>query len=125
MAGRLMVHALKLAAGYDDISIVARGMEQMLNTPGELVLHRLIGSYCPPDRVISGTTATYDLCTDYLGRNEPAPVFGDYVATRPSKAHSEQYLLSSGASGVNCRWRLLGVTILASPLRARGLRYPT
>lgn len=25
MAGRLMVHALKLAAGYDDISIVARG----------------------------------------------------------------------------------------------------
>ncbi len=33
MAGRLMVHALKLAAGYDDISVVARGMEQMLNTP--------------------------------------------------------------------------------------------
>ena len=30
MAGRLMVHALKLAAGYDDISVVARGMEQML-----------------------------------------------------------------------------------------------
>ena len=34
MAGRLMVHALKLAAGYDDISVVAKGMEQMLNTPG-------------------------------------------------------------------------------------------
>lgn len=33
MAGRLMVHALKLAAGYDDISVVAKGMEQMLNTP--------------------------------------------------------------------------------------------
>lgn len=31
MAGRLMVHALKLAAGYDDISVVAKGMEQMLN----------------------------------------------------------------------------------------------
>jgi hypothetical protein len=42
MAGRLMVHALKLAAGYDDISVVARGMEQMLNTPGELDLHRLM-----------------------------------------------------------------------------------
>ena len=26
-----MVHALKLAAGYDDISVVTRGMEQMLN----------------------------------------------------------------------------------------------
>lgn len=26
-----MVHALKLAAGYDDISVVAKGMEQMLN----------------------------------------------------------------------------------------------
>lgn len=32
MAGRLMVHALKLAAGYDDISVVAKGMEQMLDT---------------------------------------------------------------------------------------------
>lgn len=32
---------------------------------------------------------------------------------------------SSGASGLNCRWSLLGDTILASPLRARGLRYPT
>lgn len=42
ITGRLMVHALKLAAGYDDISIVARGMEQMLNTPGELDLHRLM-----------------------------------------------------------------------------------
>ncbi len=42
MAGRLMVHALKLAAGYDDISVVARGMEQMLNTPGELDLNRLM-----------------------------------------------------------------------------------
>lgn len=30
MAGRLMVHALKLAAGYDDISVVARGMDQRL-----------------------------------------------------------------------------------------------
>lgn len=29
------------------------------------------------------------------------------------------------ASGLSCRWRLLGVTILASLLRARGLRYPT
>lgn len=56
------------------------------------------GSYCPPDRVISGTTATHGLCTDYLGQNEPAPVFGDYVATRPSTAHSEQYLLSSGVA---------------------------
>lgn len=26
MAGRLMVHALKIAAGYDDISVVARGV---------------------------------------------------------------------------------------------------
>ncbi|ENI3024410.1 IS21 family transposase [Salmonella enterica] len=42
MAGRLMVHALKLAAGYDDIPVVARGMEQMLNTPGEVDLHRLM-----------------------------------------------------------------------------------
>ncbi len=42
MAGRLMVHALKLAAGYDDISVVAKGMEQMLNTPGNLDLHRLM-----------------------------------------------------------------------------------
>lgn len=42
MAGRLMVHALKLAEGYDDISVVARGMEQMLNTLGELDLHRLM-----------------------------------------------------------------------------------
>lgn len=56
------------------------------------------GSYCPPDRVISGTTATHGLCTDYPGQNEPAPVFGDYVATRPSKAHSEHYLLSSGVA---------------------------
>ena len=31
---------------------------------------------------------------------------------------------SSGASGLNCRWSLLGDTILASPLRARGIRYP-
>ncbi|HGT7217582.1 TPA: IS21 family transposase, partial [Escherichia coli] len=38
MAGRLMVHALKLAAGYDDISVVAKGMEQMLNTPGNVDL---------------------------------------------------------------------------------------
>ncbi|SSF82212.1 Uncharacterised protein [Klebsiella pneumoniae] len=30
MAGRLMVHALKLAAGDEDISVVARGMEQLL-----------------------------------------------------------------------------------------------
>lgn len=37
-----MVHALKLAVGYDDISVVARGMEQLLNTPGELELHRLM-----------------------------------------------------------------------------------
>ncbi len=37
MAGRLMVHALKLAAGYDDISVVARGMEQMLNTPANWI----------------------------------------------------------------------------------------
>lgn len=42
MAGRLMVNALKLAAGYDDISVVARGMEQMLNTPGEVDLHQLM-----------------------------------------------------------------------------------
>ncbi|QLS84727.1 hypothetical protein HV305_09185 [Escherichia coli] len=42
MAGRLMVHALKLAAGYDDISVVAKGMEQMLNTPGNVDLHRLM-----------------------------------------------------------------------------------
>lgn len=42
IAGRLMVHALKQAAGYDDISIVARGMEQMLNILGELNLHRLM-----------------------------------------------------------------------------------
>jgi len=26
------------------------------------------GSYCPPIRVISGTTATNGLCSDYLGR---------------------------------------------------------
>ena len=31
---------------------------------------------------------------------------------------------SSGASGLNCRWSLLGDTILASPLRAHGIRYP-
>ena len=37
-----MVHALKLAAGYDDISVVAKGMEQMLNTPGHVDLHRLM-----------------------------------------------------------------------------------
>ncbi|STE63881.1 transposase [Escherichia coli] len=37
-----MVHALKLAAGYDDISVVAKGMEQMLNTPGNVDLHRLM-----------------------------------------------------------------------------------
>ncbi len=30
---------------------------------------------------------------------------------------------SSGESGLNCRWSLLGVTMMASPLRARGLRY--
>lgn len=42
MADRLMVHALKLAAGYDDISVVAKGMEQMLNTPGVVDLHRLM-----------------------------------------------------------------------------------
>lgn len=42
MAGRLMVHALKLAAGYDDISVVAKGMEQMLNPPGNVDLHRLM-----------------------------------------------------------------------------------
>lgn len=37
-----MVHALKLAARYDDISVVAKGMEQMLNTLGNVVLHRLM-----------------------------------------------------------------------------------
>lgn len=37
-----MVHALKLAAGYDDISVVAKGMEQMLNTPGNVDLRRLM-----------------------------------------------------------------------------------
>lgn len=42
MTGRLMVHALKLAAGYDDISVVTSGMEQMLNSPGEVELHRLM-----------------------------------------------------------------------------------
>lgn len=42
MAGRLMVHALKLAAGYDDIPVVAKGMEQMLNTPEEVDLHRMM-----------------------------------------------------------------------------------
>lgn len=31
---------------------------------------------------------------------------------------------SSDVSGLNCRWSLLGVTILASPLRARGLWVP-
>jgi hypothetical protein len=36
----------------------------------------LDGSYCPPVRVISGTTATHDLCTDFLDQNEPAPFFG-------------------------------------------------
>lgn len=30
----------------------------------------------------------------------------------------------SGASGSNCRWSLLGDTILVSPVRARGLQYP-
>lgn len=30
----------------------------------------------------------------------------------------------SGASGLNCRWSLLGDTILASPLRARGHQSP-
>jgi hypothetical protein len=48
--------------------------------------------------VISGTTATHGLCTDYLDQNEPEPVFGDYVAARPSKAHSKQYLLSSAVA---------------------------
>lgn len=31
-----------MAEGNDDISVVAWGMEQMLNAPGELDLHRLM-----------------------------------------------------------------------------------
>lgn len=30
------------------------------------------GSYCHPDRVISGTTATHGLCTDCPGPSEPS-----------------------------------------------------
>lgn len=37
-----MVHTLKLAAGYDDISVMAKGMEQILNIPGNVDLHRLM-----------------------------------------------------------------------------------
>ncbi len=66
MAGRLMVHALKLAAGYDDISVVARGMEQMLNTPGELDLNRLMrflgnkGKELPPVSVVQHNLSSYE-----------------------------------------------------------------
>ena len=66
MAGRLMVHALKLAAGYDDISVVARGMEQMLNTPGELDLNRLMRflgikeKELPPVSVVQHNLSSYE-----------------------------------------------------------------
>ncbi len=43
MAGRLMVHALKERWLQDTtISQSWQGMEQMLNTPGNVDLHRLI-----------------------------------------------------------------------------------
>lgn len=45
--------------------------------------------------MIAGATATNGLFTDYLDRSKPEPVFENYVATRPSEAHSGQYLLSS------------------------------
>ena len=32
--------------------------------------------------------------------------------------------LTSGESGLNCRWSLLGATMLVSPLRARGATVP-
>jgi hypothetical protein len=60
------------------------------------------GSYYPPVRAISGTTA---LCTDCPDQNAPAPAFEDYVATRPLEVHSGQYLLSSGAA-LTCRYPL-------------------
>ncbi len=66
IAGRLMVHALKLAAGYDDISVVARVMEQMLNTPGELDLNRLMRflgikeKELPPVRVVQHNLSSYE-----------------------------------------------------------------
>ena len=47
-----MVHALKLAAGYDDISVVAKGMEQMLNTPGNVDLHRLMSFLCIKEKAL-------------------------------------------------------------------------
>lgn len=66
MAGRLMVHALKLAAGYDDISVVAKGMEQMLNTPGDVDLHRLMRflrikeKELPPVSVVQHNLSSYE-----------------------------------------------------------------
>lgn len=56
----------KLAAGYDDISVVARGMEQMLNPPGEVDLHRLMRflgikeKELPPVSVVQHNLSSYE-----------------------------------------------------------------
>lgn len=52
-----------------------------------------------------------------LGQIQPAFVGSDVSYVR--------YLAFTQCFGLNCRWCLLGITIQASPLHARGLRYPT
>ena len=42
LASRLMVNALKLAAEREDISAVAKGLNQFLLEPGEPDLHKLL-----------------------------------------------------------------------------------
>ncbi|XGI79124.1 hypothetical protein ACED16_19070 [Enterobacter hormaechei] len=48
----------------------------------------------------SGTTAIHSWCTNYPDQNEPAPVFENYVGTRPSETHSGQYLSSFGVASL-------------------------
>lgn len=66
LAGSLMVHALKLAAERDDISVVARGLDTLLREPGEPDLEKLMrylgikDKTLPPGAVVQHKLSSYE-----------------------------------------------------------------
>ncbi|EKY4302447.1 hypothetical protein VW603_004412 [Salmonella enterica] len=66
LAGSLMVHALKLAAERDDISVVARGLDTLLREPGEPDLEKLMrylgieDKALPPGEVVQHKLSSYE-----------------------------------------------------------------
>ncbi|MBS3894661.1 IS21 family transposase, partial [Serratia marcescens] len=66
LAGSLMVHALKLAAERDDISVVASGLDTLLREPGEPDLEKLMrylgikDKVLPPGDVVQHKLSSYE-----------------------------------------------------------------